>query len=269
LLRQLFGYIRDGNIQGVKNVLEKRVDPNTADEAGVLPLMFAIEVGNLEAVKLLAAAGADLNAGSTESPLYASIRLRRQDITTWLLRSGVDVEPVNAHRETALFAAVRAGDLNLVRMLAEKGAQINCVNSNSMSPLYIAVGLRNLPIIKFLLNNGALPNDAGLPCLKLAQDLRDTAMVNTLIGAGAKAQVRKAHRSRQQMSALARTVPTPAPVRVDNGVCAVCRGKIGLLKLIPCGHAVICKKCVDALAEKTSQCPICQMGFYATAPIGK
>jgi hypothetical protein len=185
------------------------------------------------------------------------------------MQAGADIHAVNAQRESPLYAAVRAGDLNLVRALAEGGVPLNCVNANTMSPLYIAVGLRQLPIVKFLLNNGASPNDAGLPCLKLAQDMRDTAMVNTLMAAGAKAQVRKAHKSRQQMSALARTVPTPAPTRCENGVCAVCRGRAGILRLIPCGHAVVCRKCVDTLVERTSQCPICQMGFYATAPVGK
>jgi hypothetical protein len=269
LLRQLFGYLRESNVQGLRSVLEKHVDINTTDDSGVLPLMVAIEAGNLEAIKLISAAGADLNAGTTESPLSAAIRLKKADITAWLLQCEVDITVLNTQNESALYSAIRAGDLNLVRILTERGIDLNCVNTNSMSPLYIAVGLRQMAIVKFLLNNGAKPNEGGLPCLKLAQDLRDTAMVNTLLAAGAKIQARKAHRSRQQMSVLARTAPPPPPMRIDNGVCVVCRGKVGLLKLIPCGHVVVCRKCVDMLVEETNQCPICQMGFYATSPIRK
>jgi ankyrin repeat protein len=251
-MRQLIGQVRDGNVSGVRTILDRKV---------------AIEGGQLEAAKLLASAGADFNAGRAEPPLPADIRARRADITAWLVRA--DVRAVNAQRESPLYAAVRAGDLNLVRALAEGGVSLNYVNANAMSSLYIAVGLRQLPIVKFLLNNGASPNDAGLPCLELAQDMRETAMANTLISAGAKAQVRKAHRSRQQMSTLARTAPAAAQTRCENGVCAVCRGRAGILRLVPCGHTVVCRKCVDILIEKMSQCPICQMKFCATAPVGK
>jgi ankyrin repeat protein len=256
----------------LRQLLERGPDLNVLVEKDGAPLTVAIETGRLDVVKLLTGAGADINFLHQEAPIHTAIRLRKREITEYLLDSKCDVTARNKERESPLYAAVRSQDLNLVRTLVERGCEINVLNVNNMSPLYIAVGLRQTPIIKYLLNNDADPNTNGLPCLKLAQDLKDSASINALMAAGAKAQIRRTNRSRQQQSALARTLPAAAAApqpKPEQGSCMLCRGTANMMKLIPCGHAIVCRKCVDNFVDKHSQCPLCSMGFYATAQVRK
>jgi ankyrin repeat protein len=264
---QLFQAIRDNNQNQLRQALEKRLELNVDVEKYGVPLIAAIESGQLETVKLLVAAGADLNFGYLEAPLHASIRFRKKDITEFLLHSDCRVSVLNRDRETPLYSAVRALDLNLVKALVEKGCEINVVNRSNMSPLYIAVGLKQSPIVKFLLNNGAEANNRGLPCLKLAQDLKDTSSINALMEAGAKSQVRRANPSRQQQNVAIRSSLAQHRVpKIDNGTCSICGSSRDLVKLIPCGHIVACRKCVDNFAERQRCCPICSTGYFATSP---
>src|SRR5438128_624744 len=47
----------------VKLLLARKADPKTAGAQGITPLIYATDSGNLESVKALVAAGADVNAG--------------------------------------------------------------------------------------------------------------------------------------------------------------------------------------------------------------
>jgi ankyrin repeat protein len=264
--QHLFSVLREKNVAGLRGILERHVDVNFVDSDGNVPMAVAIEFANLECVKLLSAAGCDLDFGGKESPLHTAIRLRKTDIVDYLLHCKVDVQRLNSENESPLYSAVRVRDLNLVRVLTDRGIDVNSLNNNNMSPLYIAVGLRCIPVVKYLLNNGANPNTNGLPCLKLAQDMRDTQMINLLIGAGARAQIRPAHRSRQQQTALSRLAPLPPLSRIDDGVCFMCKERFNLLRFVPCAHAVVCKKCIDNFAGTNNHCPLCQMAYYATKP---
>jgi ankyrin repeat protein len=265
LLDRLFTFIREKNPSQLRQLLDKRIPLNIIEELNGIPLMVAIEHSNLEIVKLLTAAGAEIDMVHNESPLHLAIRLGKRDIVDYFLQQDAKVSLLNREKESVLYAAIRSRDLNLVQLIVKKGASLDIVNSNNMSPLFVAVGLRLIPIVKFLLNNDADPNTNGLSCLRLAQEQRDVPMINILVSAGAKSQIRRAHRSRQQQSVLAFTTPSKTKVRkAENGVCSICESRFGLVKLIPCQHVVVCKKCVDNFAERNTFCPICKMGFYAT-----
>ncbi|OHS98826.1 hypothetical protein TRFO_01897 [Tritrichomonas foetus] len=266
-LQQLFQIIKSKNIPILKSILSKRLDLNVVDNAGRVPLLFAIEYSTLDAIKLITAAGADIDFNDKESPIHTAIRLKKMDVIDYLIECGCDVNALNKDEENPLYNAIRISDLKIVQKLVTKGTKINVVNINNMSPLYLAVGRRNIPIVKYLLNNHADPNDTGLPCLKLAQDSKDNQMANILIGAGAKTQARRQHKSRMQMLSLSRTRPAPrAQSKIDTDTCIICGGNTNIMKLIPCCHQVVCRKCVDTFADKFTSCPICCMGFYATAP---
>lgn len=51
----------EGNLQKVKELLDRGVDVNTRSESGVTPLMLACAEGQIDVVKLLLARGADVN----------------------------------------------------------------------------------------------------------------------------------------------------------------------------------------------------------------
>jgi uncharacterized protein len=80
---------------------------------GVTPLVLAARQGNLDAVKVLAENGADLNKGAGDG-------------------------------STAMVVAIQNGHYDVARYLVEKGADINKANEKGWNPLYLSVKHRNL-----------------------------------------------------------------------------------------------------------------------------
>ena len=267
--KQIFNLIRSKNVAGLRKSSAGRYNMNisVADEG--VPLIRAIETGSLDIVKVIVNAGADVDYGAdVESPLACACRLGKLNIVQYLLQQGANPNARNNDNESALFAAVRSSDQKVVQEIINQDVPINECNTAGMSPLYIAVGMRSTSVVRTLLACGADPNSSGHSPFKLAQDLKLTQIINILVTSGAKAQIKRAARkTRQQNNLLSLTQPirTSTPLIAEHGKCSICGTKHGLLKLIPCGHAVVCKKCLEKFAEKRSQCPVCTMGFYATS----
>jgi uncharacterized protein len=109
---------------------------------GLTPLMFAVREGDMDSTKILADAGANLNAAA-------------------------------ADLSTALGVAIQNGFYDLASFLIDRGADVNQSDVLECSPLFLAVHVRNqdtsvgipwivtadaLPLIKKLLDKGADPN---------------------------------------------------------------------------------------------------------------
>ncbi|MEW6674996.1 MAG: ankyrin repeat domain-containing protein [Nitrospirota bacterium] len=92
----LYQAVEEGDIKGVKDLLDKGADANERTLVGVTSLMWAAGAGNFEIVKILVDKGADVNAVSGPdlgvSPLsYAAINGHR-DIIKFLVAKGADID---------------------------------------------------------------------------------------------------------------------------------------------------------------------------------
>jgi ankyrin repeat protein len=125
------------------------------------PLRFAVWRDNIEAIELLVANGADVNAltnngrapihyavsGRAVARLVASDRLnlaitvnatpilhfgRSLPVREALIVAGADIEARNERGETVLMAACVSDDLPYVRLLIEKGADVNASSSRAL-----------------------------------------------------------------------------------------------------------------------------------------
>src|SRR4051812_17273120 len=123
----------EGHAEAIKLLLDAGADANaqsTIDEAkkrrgvvykqgedshpgGGTPLILAARQGNLDAVKVLAENGADLNKPAGDG-------------------------------STAMVVAIQNGHYDVARYLVEKGADINKPNEKGWTPLYLSVKHRNL-----------------------------------------------------------------------------------------------------------------------------
>lgn len=112
---------------------------------GLSPLQYAARDGRLDSVKILLAAGADINQVEANdiSPLITAITNNHPDVATYLIEQGADIKKVDWYGRTALFAAVetrntdvenaapfengidRAPFIPLIQLLIDKGADLN------------------------------------------------------------------------------------------------------------------------------------------------
>jgi ankyrin repeat protein len=119
-----------------------RGKPAPKDGGGLTPLVYAVRSDDLDSVKVLLAAGADVNqvSGYGWSPLLVATQNRYYKLGAFLLDHGADVNLPNKGGWTPLYLAtdnrnieggdypVRKGDmdhLDFIKLLLDKGADVN------------------------------------------------------------------------------------------------------------------------------------------------
>jgi ankyrin repeat protein len=124
---------------------------------GATPIVLAAEVNNLEAIKVLVAAGGDPNIptsmGSTALMMAAgagtdvqrarSIDERAQAVETarFLLDHGADVNAVGEFGWTALHAAAYQGLTDVIELLISRGAKTEVKDKLGQTPLSISLSI--------------------------------------------------------------------------------------------------------------------------------
>ena len=116
--------------------------PAPKDGGALTPLVYAVRANDLDSVKVLLAAGADVNqvTGYGWSPLLVATQNRYYKLGAYLLEHGADVNLANKGAWTPLYLAtdnrniesgdypVRKGDmdhLDFIKLLLDKGANVN------------------------------------------------------------------------------------------------------------------------------------------------
>lgn len=126
--------------------------------AGTTPLLRAAKAADLEAMKLLIAAGADVSlptrAGITPLLAAAGVGTKEEDTTgrfkteeetiaaiEMLLVAGAKLDEVDSQGQTALHAAAKWGKDKVVQYLADKGLVLDAKDRRGFTPLDAARGL--------------------------------------------------------------------------------------------------------------------------------
>lgn len=265
---QLFIDIRRHNLDGLEQLLERGPELDRIDETYGVPIIYATENNNLEAIHKLLDFGADVNFNYNGTVLHACVKNKNMEILNFLLENGADVTQLNNQGENPLFEAVRGGDLSFVERLIESGAPVNIMNHNKRTPLSLAIESRNEVLVKYLLSHGADANGPGKNTLKLARKLQ-TNFESVLVMNGAKEKVKRPHNSRQQQRGKQNRMETidarnAAEAVKEEGQCQICEATENLMKLIPCEHTMVCEKCVGVFCDRMDRCPKCKLSFLAT-----
>ena len=163
------------------------------DGGGLTPLVYAVRANDLDSVKALLAAGADINQVTAYgwSPLLVATQNRYYKLGAFLLDHGADVNLANKGAWTPLYLAtdnrniesgdypVRKGDmdhLDYIKLLLDKGANVNArmkdstetrtvftnqwLDENGATAFFRASQSGDIALMRLLLAHGADPNIA-------------------------------------------------------------------------------------------------------------
>ena len=150
------------DVRTVEQLLERGIDPNTPNPAGIPALMLALKL---------------------PTPAVATALLARPDIK---------VEVRNAQDESPLMLAALAGDLGICQTLIQRDAD---VNKPGWAPLHYAATNSHIPVIQLLLDNHAYIDAAspnGSTPLMMAAMYGNTSAVKLLLESGADPSLKNA-----------------------------------------------------------------------------
>ena len=164
--------------------------PNGDPMGGLTPLLFADREGSIETVRVLVAAGANVNKASVDgsSPLLVAVQNGHYEIARFLLDHGADPNQANTKGWTPLYLAVSNRDalttavpppssdgaFDLIKVLLDRGADPNrrirvhtevhsannslWLKEDGATPLLRAALCGDLTIVQLLLAHGADPS---------------------------------------------------------------------------------------------------------------
>jgi len=231
--RALFEAVKEADVEKVKlliaegaNVDTKRRDITTKEDeknSDDTPLYYAVDSNNMDLVRLLVEAGADVNAGSWP-PLFGAVDKNNTAIAEYLIDHGANINlyPLGGSlegwgplQETAVISnsiemakllIAKGGDINseiypalnsaiyekrkdLAELLIQRGADVNTIDKWGHTPLYFAlVRYDDLDIMNILIANGAevdIKHPGGETVLMSAAKAGRTEAVKLLLEAGA------------------------------------------------------------------------------------
>ncbi len=148
-----------GDVGAVRSLLEEGAEVNMAQSDGMAALHWAAELGNVELVRLLVEAGADLEASTRLgdlTPLHIGAEAGQGGTVRALLEAGAKPESRNVNGSTPLHFAALAGSAEAVAALADHGADVNVSEGKwDQTPLMFAASRNRAPSIEVLIDRGA------------------------------------------------------------------------------------------------------------------
>jgi ankyrin repeat protein len=107
LAGQLLEAINLSDLQQIKILIEQGVNVNFQSDEYDLAIVAAVESGNLEIITALIRSGSDVNATSDSGMRVIDIAIRRNclEMVKLLVESGADIHSIDEGRETALYRA--------------------------------------------------------------------------------------------------------------------------------------------------------------------
>lgn len=197
----------------IKKLIEKGADINALDGSGVSLLHYFTSKGDLEAVKMLLAHGANANIidmKSGISPLLLALEKGHFDIALMFIEKDVNIKVIDeTSGQTPLHLAAENGRLDVVLALLEKGANINVGNDSNFTPLHMAAQNGHVGIVSACIKHGAnikvVDSFLGQTPLHLAVENGHANVVRVLLQNGA------------DINAADKTGKTPLHIAVAQG----------------------------------------------------
>lgn len=152
--------IMNDDLRTVKLFVRSGFNVNDNDSSGKSPLCVAAETGNLKMVNILLQGEANLivrNFSDGLTPVYCAIKGDNVQVLDKFVKSGMGVNFRTDLYDgiSLLHYAAALGLDNIVSYLLEQGADVNIQDSTGQTPLHKAVTQNNIVVLYALLNAGA------------------------------------------------------------------------------------------------------------------
>ncbi|WP_339041993.1 ankyrin repeat domain-containing protein [Spiroplasma endosymbiont of Apeira syringaria] len=141
-----------GDLEALKVLLENGADVNYEDQDGNTSLMLAAESGFLEVVKVLLENGADVNYESQKNgnrPLMLATRRGNFEIVKHLIDNGADISYKDCDGNTPLMFAAENGRIEIFNILLLYKAHVYHKNQGGFTALTCSIKNKNLIIKTF------------------------------------------------------------------------------------------------------------------------
>ena len=163
-------------------LLQRKVNVNSQNDAGVTALHAACERGIIAMVKeLLLTEGIEINKKDEQknTPMHTACVSGEKDVVFTLIEAGANVMEKNNDEMTPLHVAVVERKLEIVKMIldmraGDKEDLLQAIEKDGNSPFLLAVKTGDEEMVKFFLDNGANvadQNGNGATALHLATSL--------------------------------------------------------------------------------------------------
>ena len=176
----------------LKILIAAGADVNILDIYGRLPLMFAVAKGHTQCVNELIKAGADVNIRDQEgrTALMFAVKENHVQCVKELIKAGADVNMwshiYSTKRARPLHAATKRGSEECVKLLIDAGANVNDWDGDDITPLISALKRKNPTMVELLIKEGAGVNHHnGKKPLNFAAESGCEECLKLLIDAGA------------------------------------------------------------------------------------
>lgn len=117
--------------------------------------------GHVEAVKLLVAQGANVNALATSGKTAMHIGANFGDVVKTLIDLGANAEVVDDHTDRVIHHAADSGHLLTMQALIAHNASLNATNGLHFTPITLAAARGHISILGALLDAGVDINYQG------------------------------------------------------------------------------------------------------------
>jgi ankyrin repeat protein len=149
---------RSGDRPAALGLLAERADPNQTEADGTTALHWAVHNDDVELVRQLLAAGANVAAANDygATPMAEAAVAANAAVLAALLDADADVDSPNADGQTALMVVARGGNTAAAALLLERGANVNAREARKgQTALMWAAAQSHAPMVALLLEHGA------------------------------------------------------------------------------------------------------------------
>lgn len=174
--------VKLGNAIEVGSWLKRGMDPNTIDPTGMPVLHLAARDGSLEAIKVILAAGANIdrrNVAGESAMMLAAIQ-GHKEVVHFLIQKEAQI---NHPGWTPLIYAATTGKTDVIKILIDNHAYIDSSSPNGVTSLMMAIRGGHVSAVRLLIEEDAdvrVKNDAGETALDWAERAKNAEMIRLI-----------------------------------------------------------------------------------------